>query len=240
MRKCPKLLAASTWLGTRAGHRVTYGLVGATPAPVIFVKLAIGVETTFALIAGGICIITAFGMTAFWVCGRSLMRAIDESLGQQQASCGAGSSSNETKTANGGERGGSRRSRRYSTTGDLSLMAARRKVKLILTCVISSGASTEIAMIFGIGSGYGASAPLVLLLTPLAVSAPFWYSFNVQVHAGRSNGGRRSSFRRVTLPAIGPPHGRRPRRPPSLVGSALRYSYRNQVLPTEVVLTAPC
>lgn len=228
MQKSPTLLAISNWLETRTGHCVLYGLVSIAPIASMFIELATDIETTFMLISIGICIITAMGMATFWVCGRSLVNAIDASLQQnrdkqqQQLQASSAAGAKETNSRKG-------------SYGDLTLLAARKKVKIVLTFVMCSGTTTEFFMLFGVYSGYGAKAPLVLLVAPLAISAPMWYGVNIQVHAGRSSASGRNLSRRVTLPAIGPTHGRRSGRPSSLACFGIRSSRASQtrLLPTE-------
>ena len=137
MRNCPKLLATSTWLDTRKGHCATYGLVLVSPVAARFFK----VKSTFALIASGICIITALGTVALWACmweiqdtgNRRVPQVQQHHLQQLQTSSAAGSLSSQAAD------GGAQHARKCSI-GDLALLAARAKVKQVLTFVVCMGA----------------------------------------------------------------------------------------------------
>lgn len=231
----------STWLETRAGHCVTYGLVSIATVTAIVLQVMTNAKTVFTVNATGICAITAMGMSMFWVCGKSLMQAIDASLEkqrqqQQQLEESSAAGSKKKKSASGGE---IQIPQKFST-GDLNLLAAKQKVKKVLAFVMGLGWIVECFLIFDAISGYGASAPLVFLVAPLAMADPIWYGVNIQVHAGRSNGGRRNPCRRVTLPT----NTWKSLTSSSLVGTGIRHvsTYRNskQILPTEVPTETPC
>lgn len=231
MRKSPRLLAASNWLESQAGHRLVYGLALIAPAVMHFMDWMGDRQMTFQLIGTGICVICAMGTAAFWLCGKSLMQAIDVSLQRQHQQLK--SLSPEEPNEMTAEIAGTTSSRQGSN-GDLTLLAARKKVKMVLTFVTWMGAATECMMIFDIVSGYGAAQPLVLLVAPLAVTAPVWYGVNIQVHGGRSDAGRQNSKRRVSLSTTRLTHGWISRRS-TLLGFEIQYPQTrgNRVLPTE-------
>lgn len=68
---------------TRRGHFVTYGVSSMPPTAAIFLDLTHHTETAFAMISCGAFVTVMMGTAVFWVCGKSLMGAIDASLEQQ-------------------------------------------------------------------------------------------------------------------------------------------------------------
>jgi len=174
MRKSPEVLRICQWLETPAGHRVAYGLVSISPVCTIVLDLVNHPETAMEVLAAGIIALCGLCMpTMFWVCGRSLIRAIDESVRQQQQN------RQETLVAHGKEDEG--HERKHSR-----LMRARQTVKMIaLTAFVVCGKVTGL-LLFAVCSRYGTATPLLLFALPMCIIPALWSILHIQLHAGRT------------------------------------------------------
>ena len=173
----------SRWLETRTGHCVMYSLVSIAPVGAVILAFANCTEEAVIMISAGILVLAISVMITFWVCGRSLMHGIDESLRQQQKQreqllhMGA-------IRVNGKEVSTSPQDRRSS--GDAMLLAARKKVKTVVIFAVGILSKVVGMLIFAMASPYGLETPLVLFLSPMTLVPPVWNIVNVTIHRGRT------------------------------------------------------
>lgn len=174
-------MAVSSWLEQPFGQYITHSVVSIAPAVAVALAAANKTETSIKLVATGFSFLILVIGRMFWICGISLMKAIDESLRKsQQANNG------EPK-----ERGGVRNSTSYSSGGGGSgpgppISGAKRKVKHMMIFTGLMSAISLALMCCVIFSKYGTVAPLPLFVGPMFFMSPAWIAVNIQLHAGRT------------------------------------------------------
>ena len=126
------------------------------------------------LVSVGILLLVWGTMSTFWVCGMSLLRAIDKSLKEKK------------KEQKEDERGGLEGGNTYVLPVDQFLLAARKKIKLImlLTGFVSAMLTAKLSV--AVFTVYGMAMPMPLVGMALAHLALIWHGINVQLHSGRT------------------------------------------------------
>ena len=184
LQASPEVLRVSRWLETRNGHYITYSLVLIAPLGGVILALANYREEAVKMVSAGVLVLATSAMLLFSVCGRSLLRGIDESLKNQQQKqeqlqqLGVIRVNVEGKrvSVSPQDRGGS----------DAMLLAARKKVKMVVIFVVISLVLVDCTLIFAMASRYGIETPLVLFVSPMSLVPPIWNIVNVTVHRGRT------------------------------------------------------
>eukprot|EP00903_Cladosiphon_okamuranus_P009465 g9021.t2 len=185
LQESPEVLRISRWLETRRGHHVTYGLVSIAPVVAVLLTFANYAEAAIIIISAGILILSTFVMVTFCVCGKSLVNGIDESLRQQrqmqeqlQKIGVIWENEKETRTTLHDQ----------SSSGDALLLAARKKVKMIVIFAVTVLVKVMCMLFFAMGSRYGLETPLVFFLSPMTLVPPIWNIVNVTIHRGEMAG----------------------------------------------------
>ena len=193
MRKSPEVLRISRWLETLAGRRMAYGFVSIAPVCALVLDMTNHPETAMEVIATGVILLGGACMPAiFWVCGRSLIRAIDASILQQQQ---------DVSAANG-------KRHEAQDSKQRSLMRARQKVQTIVMVAFFVCGKVTGLLLFAVCSKYGTAVPLLLYAPPLVYVPPLWSMLHIQLHAGRTklssdgNGLTSTPFNMFSLSAI--------------------------------------
>lgn len=161
---------------------MTYSLVSIAPVGAVILTFANFTEAAIRLISAGIIVLSIFMFIAFWVCGKSLLNGIDESLQrheqQQQQLQKMGVlrvTGKEVSTPLQG-RG----------SADPMLLAARKKVKTVVIFAIAILTKVICMLLFAIVSPYGVEIPLLLIVSPMTLIPPIWNIVNVVIHRGRT------------------------------------------------------
>ena len=175
MRKSPEVLRISQWLETPTGHVVAYGLVSISPVGGIALDLVNQSEVAVRVIAAGIIVLCVGIPVVYWVCGRSLLRGIEESL-RLQRHVQVARASREA-----GEEGPKGRS-----AAEEELFSARRRVKGMVIYSFLSCAKVVVILLFAVSSKYGIENPLLFFATPMALVPSVWNAINIQCHARRT------------------------------------------------------
>lgn len=163
------------------GHYVTYGVLSIAPVGALILNIANYAEVGVKLLAAGVIVLAISVFTAFWVCGRSLLRGIDQSL-QQQAQQQQQLQRVGVVRANGKETP----SKHDRSKGDAMLLAARTKVKMVMVFTFVVLTKVVFLLSFSILSPYGVEAPLLFFISPMTLVPPIWNIVNVKIHQGRS------------------------------------------------------
>lgn len=167
-QESPEILALSAWLEGSKGSLVACSALSIIPG-VGTILAAINYTVTGArIMAAGVVVLCAVTAGVFWVCGRSLIRAIDHSLHQRKATSVVG----EAVVQRGG--------------GDETLLASRKKAKRMVVFIIQQSVMIGLLLLFSIFSKLGAEAPVLFFATPLGCMPLLWQMVLVQVFAGRS------------------------------------------------------
>jgi len=198
----------SNWLESSNGKGAIFIVISAISAVAATLAAAGYTATAARLLAAVDSLVGFVFAVAFWVCGRSLLVAINVSL---QRNVGAGQS---------------------PRNGNPTLLAARKKVLRVVGFFVQQCVMGAAMLLFAAASPFGAAAPLLLLCTPMAMPQA-WSIVAVQLFAGRSK--LRPASPGVSLP--GSPRScdqRRPRSPLGVVKDALSRGQRQQqVVPNE-------
>lgn len=242
MRKSPEILAVCTWLETPLGHRLACTAVSMAPVSALALTSS-GSDSVMAIkfISGGIVALCFVMSAGFTVCGRSLLRAIDESLLLQQQQEESRERGQRMSVSGGREHSNTAQSeKRYCNGGDPFLRKARRKVKIVVVVANFLCVNVAVILAFAVCTNYGSEAPLLVFVIPMAYMPPMWNVAHIQLHSGRTKLSRSGSI------SLRPP---RPRERPSLtitvevpgvMGAHLGNQHRHQVVPTEMHSISPC
>lgn len=179
MQGTPKILALSNALERPAGRYASYGVVctGATISTILAVARHSQAAIKIAAIAF-MCLVTACDIV-IWRGGTYLVHTIDISLQQTQS---------EDRQGRGAGPSSVTRGKRYSgeRIEHSSLLAARKKMKIAMTFCMQLSAQIFAILLFAVFSKYGIAAPLILFGIPMGFAPQIWFSFNVQLHSGRT------------------------------------------------------
>lgn len=168
IHKSPEMLALSSWLETPTGHYAACSIMSIVFCGAIILAAVDLPETAIRTTAAGGLIVSLIVTVSLWVCGRSLIRVIDESLEQKQT---------RTNSGKDGETGG---------VEDQALLAARKKVKWVLGFGLRQMVMMGSVLSFTIFSKYGIAAPLLLFGIPLVIMPIVKMIIAVQLFAGRT------------------------------------------------------
>ncbi|CAM9667119.1 unnamed protein product [Ectocarpus fasciculatus] len=169
MSECPEVVALSTWLERPRGYIMACCTLCIGPIVATGVALANYSESAVRMVALGGVLVGVLIPAVFWVCGRSLIRAINNSLQLQAAS-------ESVWKAEGHER----------SAGYQALLNAKRKVMRVMVVTASLIFPALAVVWLAIFTPYGLEAPLLMFCIPIGLVPPIWLSMNVQLHAKRS------------------------------------------------------
>lgn len=125
-----------------------------------------------------------------WKCGTLLVGTINRSL--QNSAAGSSKPAGPILVAPGaeqrkdGDQDNASAVARKRVGGHPHLLAARKKIKMAMSFCLSMAVHVMFLLMFAVGSEYGIAAPLLFFGIPMGLAPPFWFIFNVQLHAGRS------------------------------------------------------
>ncbi|CAM9616911.1 unnamed protein product, partial [Ectocarpus sp. 8 AP-2014] len=171
MRESPEIFALSTWLERPRGHIAAGCTMSIGPSIATIFALANNTELAARFVALGGVFVSNLILVVFWVCGRSLMRAIDNSLQLQTAS------SQSAGKAEGQNCG----------AGHRTLVEAKKKVRRMVMVTASLLFPAMTMGSLGAFTPYGVRAPLLMYGVPFALVPQIWLSMNVQLHSKRSH-----------------------------------------------------
>ena len=80
----PEILAVSAGLGSPVGQCASYAAVSIVPVASTILAVADHPEAAIKMTAAGVLLVTSIISGAFFICGKSLLRVIDESLGHRR------------------------------------------------------------------------------------------------------------------------------------------------------------
>lgn len=178
MKESPKVVAISAWLERPQGQHVTYIVVSIAPGAAMILAAVNKMEAAIKVLSVGSALLVAVTGRTFWICGISLMQAIDESLRKKQ---GLTEKTDETQGA-----------RRYARKGvgaseaDPILLSAQKRVKHMMIFTAYMCTSAIALCVFCIFSKYATMAPLLLISVPSLLTSLVWNSANIQLHSGRT------------------------------------------------------
>jgi len=187
MRQSPEILALCSWLEKPTGRRTAYWALSIPPATGIVLDVAQRTRLAIRVVAVGVIFQAVAIAGMFYAGGKSLMRAIDESLRQYQeqlhpaAAVAAGGGGGRTA---GGEVDVN--DQQHAEGGDESLRAAKKKVKRMMIFAVQTAAMVFVMLLFAVCTEYGVAAPLLLFILPMAYVPLVWNIVHIQLHAGRS------------------------------------------------------
>ena len=164
IHRTTEMLALSSWLETPVGHYAVCSAVSFVPAAAIIIAAVDCPETAMRVTAVGILLLSPIIAGSFWVCVKSLVRVIDESIDKRKA---------RVHAKDGGG-------------GDEALVAARKKVTRALGFTARQVTLMCSLLVFAIFSEYGAAAPLLIFDLPMVVITVLKMMVGVQLSAGRS------------------------------------------------------
>lgn len=164
MNRSLEMVAFSAWLETPAGRRTAWVAVSAVPFAAMILAVVDQPEAAMKTTAAGILLVTSFIAGSFRMCGRPLIRFIDESI--------------ENRKARGHAKDGD--------DEDRALLAARNKVTWTLSFAARQMTVMGSTLMFAIFSKYGTAAPLLLFDTPMVVITIIKLMVSVQLFAGRT------------------------------------------------------
>lgn len=141
-------LAISQWLEKPTGLRVALSVISIVPVVAVVLDIVGLTVMGVKLASVGNIFFGWMLLVVFWICGKSLMRAIDESLEHQKERTG-----NDHTAAN--ERG--------------KLVAAKKKTAKMLGFVLQQVVMISIVNSFAVFSDYRTAAPLLLFGLPMAL-----------------------------------------------------------------------
>lgn len=213
------MLTLSAWLETRAGHSLACTAVSIVPCVATILAVGGHPETAFKMTAAGILVMSSFVSGSFWICGKSLIRGIDQSLVEKAKA---------REDAKGGKHDNIEDIEDHDEFGDQTLLATRKKVKWMLSFVSRQLVLMGFVLMLAIFTKYGTAAPLLLFDTPLVVMSILKLIIVVQLFAGRS---KLSTLQGLRYGAGG--HPRISRAPKSLTYLINSRSRRGQVVPME-------
>lgn len=189
LQRSPEVLRISLWLESAVGHYVSYTFVSIPPVGAVVLAVANRPEAAVRLITFQVLVLAPMLSASFLVLGKSLLKGIDESLQRQQRRSQQLQSmgvvldhEKEPSTRSSGR-----------SSGDLMLLAARKKVKKVVMFTVALPTQTASMLLFATVSRYGAEAPLVFFFFPMTFTPPIWNIFNVTIHQGRTQLSRLSS-----------------------------------------------
>ena len=148
MQKSTRVLAISQWLEKPTGLRVALSVVSIVPVVAAVFDIAGRTVTGVKLASLGHIFQGTLVLVVFWICGKSLTRAIDESLEQQE------------KRAKNDHR---------ASTEKEKLITAKKKTGKMLGFVLQQVIMISIVNSFAVFSEYGTAAPLLLFGLPMAL-----------------------------------------------------------------------
>ena len=154
---------------------VAYGLVSISPVGGIALDLANQPEMAVRAIAAGIIFLCAGVPVVFWVCGKSLLCGIEESLRLQRNIQAARAS-----------RPAAKEGLAPRSAAEEELLSARRRVKGMVMFAFFVCGKVVGLLLFAASSKFGTEIPLLLFATPMALVPPVWNIINIQCHAGRT------------------------------------------------------
>lgn len=129
-----------------------------------------------------IVVLSLFLLVAFWMCGKSLLKGIDQALEQHQQKQQQLQKMGVIRV-NGQEVGTPLQD---LSSGDPLLLAARKKVRMVVVFAIVVLMQVIAMLLFAIVSPYGTEAPLVVCISPMTLVPPIWNIVNVAIHRGRT------------------------------------------------------
>ncbi len=202
MRQSPEILALCSWLEKPGGRRTSYCALSIPPAIGIVLDAAHRTRLAIRVVAVGVIFQAVVIAGMFYAGGKSLMRAIDESLRQYQEQF------QEAAAAAGGGGGGTDEGEtdgkfddQQAEGGDEPLRAAKKKVKRMMIFAVQTAAMVFTMLLFAVCSGYGIAAPLLLFILPMAYVPLVWNMVHIQLHSGRSTVRGGSSGRLISASA---------------------------------------
>ncbi|CAM9155797.1 unnamed protein product [Ectocarpus sp. 13 AM-2016] len=217
-RESPEIIALSAWLERPRGYITACCTMSFAPGVATVLALAKYTESAVRFIALGGVIVGTIILAVFWVCGRSLMRAIDTSLQLQTSFPSTG----KVEGQNGG--------RGYRT-----LLEAKRKVRRIMTVTAGLLVPAIAVVAMAIFTPYGIQAPLLMFCVPFGFVPQIWLSMNIQLHAKRSRLRQGHTGTPISAWASGPLS----RPAPSRLLNSLPRPHEGRIVPTNDPLSVP-
>lgn len=177
MRRSPEVLALSSQMEKPAGRRAAFWAVSIAPSlGTVFTLAGLNQYAMKAVAVGIIFQAVAIGAT-FWVGGRSLVGAINESLRQHQqqrretvtvltaatAVTGTTRGGADENDQDGGDVSGDNF---VPGAGDQPLLAAKKKIKRMTIFALQNVVVVMSMLLVTVFTDYGVAAPLLLYMTP--------------------------------------------------------------------------
>ena len=184
MRQSPEILELCSWLEKPAGRRTSCSALSTPPAVGMALLAAHRTRLAIRVMAAGVVCQAVLIATMFFAGGKSLTRAINESLRQHQerhpyvARGNVTDEGEEEVRFDGGEH--------MVRGGDESLREAKTKIQRMMVFAVQTAVQVFLMLLFAVSSGYGVAAPLLLFILPMGYVPLVWNIVNIQVHAGRS------------------------------------------------------
>lgn len=187
MRRSPEVLALSSKMETPAGRRAACLALSVAPSVALFLDLAGLSPYAMKVTAIGIVFQAVLIAVTFWVGGRSLLRAIDESLRhhhqQRRETATALTGATAATAATGGtgwtgetvggeeeneEKSGNTAGIGSLTTGsdDQPLQAAKKKIVRMIAFALQTVVVVMSMLLVTICTDYGVAAPLPFFMVP--------------------------------------------------------------------------
>lgn len=179
------MLALSSWMEKPAGRRTVCWAMWIAPGVGMILDLAGHSHYAMKTIAVGIIFLAVIIGATFWVGGRSLIGAINESLRQyQQQQQETATALTAATTAATGATGGDRDENEQEEVdvaggglvpgeGDQPLLAAKKKIKRMMIFVVQNVVTVMTMLLLTVFTDYGVAAPLLLFMVP----GEFFYIF---------------------------------------------------------------
>lgn len=197
MKESPKVVAVSAWLERQLGQCVTYTFASTAPCAAAILAALNKMEAAIKVLSVGSTLLVAVTGRTFWICGISLMQAIDESLRKKQQH------SEKARETQGGK--GHAVDSGGGGGADPVLLGAKTRVRHMMIFTVYMCTSTLALCLFVTFSKYAMAAPLVFVNVPSLLTSFLWNSANIQLHAGRTKlrdeGGCRTSIPKGGFPA---------------------------------------
>ena len=180
MRRSPEVLGICSRMEKPSGRRAAFGAMSIAPAVGLIFDIAGLTHYAMRAVAAGILCMAVIISVSFWVGGRSLVNAINDSLRQhyQQrqetatvltaataATGGTGDDADENEQ-DGGRGGIAAVGGLVPSAGDEALLAAKRKTKRMMIFVVQNVVMVVCMLLITICTGYAVAAPLPIFLVP--------------------------------------------------------------------------
>ena len=203
LQRSPEVLRFSLWLESSVGHYAAYTFVSIPPVGSVVLAIAGRAEAAVGVITLQVLVLAPCLSASFLVLGKSLLKGIDDSLQQQQQRQQQLQAMGVTPEH--GKKPSTASSPGRRSSGDLMLLAARKKVKRVVMFAVALPTQTACMLLFAAVTRFGTEAPLLLFFFPMTFTPPIWNIVNVGIHQGRTQlslSGGGPSFRRPRISSI--------------------------------------